>query len=74
MALARAAKHKEQKLKKAQAEEESKVKLVITHPGDAVNFPQPGDSVSIHYTGHLPDGTEFDNSYNRGKDYAKVLI
>lgn len=29
--------------------------------------PQPGDTVAVHYRGTLEDGTEFDNSYDRGE-------
>ncbi|MEJ2733932.1 MAG: FKBP-type peptidyl-prolyl cis-trans isomerase [Anaerolineae bacterium] len=29
--------------------------------------PQPGDIVAVHYRGMLEDGTEFDNSYDRGE-------
>ena len=28
---------------------------------------QPGGTVKIHYKGTLPDGTEFDSSYERGQ-------
>ena len=28
---------------------------------------KPGDMVSVHYAGTLPDGTPFDSSYNRGQ-------
>lgn len=29
--------------------------------------PQPGEVVAVHYRGTLEDGTEFDNSYDRGE-------
>lgn len=32
-----------------------------------------GDTVSVNYTGTLPDGTEFDNSYERGEPFDFVL-
>ncbi|MBP7592612.1 MAG: FKBP-type peptidyl-prolyl cis-trans isomerase [Chloroflexi bacterium] len=34
---------------------------------------QPGDLVSVHYRGRLDDGTEFDNSYDRGQPFQFVL-
>jgi len=32
-----------------------------------------GDTVSVHYTGMLQDGTQFDSSYTRGVPYTFVL-
>ena len=32
-----------------------------------------GDSVAMHYTGWLPNGTKFDSSRDRGKPYRFVL-
>ena len=40
-------------------------KVLVEGTGDAT--PQPGDSVSVHYTGRLLDGTVFDSSVDRGK-------
>lgn len=34
-------------------------------PGDATNFPQPGNTVRIHYVATLADGTQFDSSRAR---------
>lgn len=46
---------------------------VVKHtisPGDGKNFPQPGDTVSIHYVGKLKDGTQFDSSRERDDPFV----
>lgn len=35
--------------------------------------PQAGDLVAVHYVGTLEDGTEFDNSHNRGEPFQFAL-
>jgi peptidylprolyl isomerase len=35
--------------------------------------PQAGEIVAVHYRGTLEDGTEFDNSYDRGEPFAFAL-
>jgi FK506-binding protein 1 len=47
--------------------------LKILKPGDAVNFPKQGDSVSVHYKGFLEDGTCIDDSFERGQPVYFVL-
>jgi len=44
----------------------------IIEQGDGPQ-PQPGDVVSVHYTGTLTDGTKFDSSYDRDDPYEFTL-
>ena len=43
-----------------------------TVPGDGPQ-PQPGDVVTVHYTGKLQDGTVFDSSFDRDKPIRFAL-
>ena len=45
---------------------ESGLTYLITHSGTGVQ-PKTGQTVSVHYTGTLLDGTKFDSSRDRGK-------
>jgi FKBP-type peptidyl-prolyl cis-trans isomerase FkpA len=48
---------------------ESGLRYIITKPGSGAR-PEPGDSVYVHYTGMLLDGTKFDSSLDRGEPLA----
>jgi len=41
----------------------------VTKEGEGDATPQPGDEVRAHYTGTLDDGTKFDSSRDRGKEF-----
>ncbi len=51
---------------------ESGLQYIEIEEGDGP-APQPGDVVAVHYQGTLGDGTEFDNSYERGEPIQFAL-
>lgn len=50
----------------------SGLKYVIDQPGTGAKA-QAGQSVSVHYTGWLTDGTKFDSSRDRGEPFELTL-
>jgi FKBP-type peptidyl-prolyl cis-trans isomerase FkpA len=47
-----------------------KIEKIISGTGE---FPQQGQTVSVHYSGWLTDGTKFDSSLDRGEPFSFVL-
>jgi len=46
---------------------------IITKEGDVSQRPKAGQEMEMHYTGTLPDGTQFDSSRSKGRTFKFVL-
>jgi len=54
-------------------EDENPVQIEVLTEGTGETVSQDGDTISVNYVGTLLDGTEFDNSYDRGEPFEFTL-
>ncbi|CAM9449441.1 unnamed protein product [Chrysoparadoxa australica] len=49
------------------------LQVEIFAAGDGINYPKKGQTVTVHYTGFLQNGTQFDSSRERGRPFRFKL-
>jgi FK506-binding protein 1 len=49
------------------------IAVEIMQAGDGKSYPKAGNTVVVHYTGLLPDGSIWDSSRDRGKPFKFTL-
>jgi len=51
----------------------SRFEIEVIKKGDGRTFPKKGQTVVVHYTGHLPNGQVFDSSRERQQHFKFIL-
>jgi len=54
-------------------QEITQLQAQILNPGTGEQKIQAGDSITVHYSGHLIDGTKFDSSLDRGQPFSLTI-